>query len=183
MLKDTAPERLFAAMLAKLVELTGAEKGFVIVMQDGERHLAASHNVEDEKLDITKVSDSIVNQVVEHLQPLIVSDAATDNRFARAKSVVDLRLSSVMCVPLIYRRDLLGVIYLGNDQITDLFTDRDLGLLKIYAAQASLVVYHALQLNQLRVDNRNLRSQLQAASLGEMIGSCAPMKAVFPCRC
>src|SRR5688500_7162326 len=50
MLKDTAPERLFAAMLEKLVELTGAEKGFVIVMQDGERHLAASHNVEDEKL-------------------------------------------------------------------------------------------------------------------------------------
>ncbi len=179
MLKDTTPERLFSVMLEKLVALTKAEKGFVLVMQDGERHLAAAHNVDNEKLDITKVSDSIVNQVVEHLQPLIVSDAATDARFARAKSVVDLRLSSVMCVPLIYRKDLLGVIYLGNDSVTDLFTERDLGLLKIYAAQASLAVFHALQLNQLRLDNRNLRTQLQAASQGEMIGTHPAMKAVF----
>jgi transcriptional regulator with GAF, ATPase, and Fis domain len=179
MMKDTAPERLFAAMLQKLVELTRAEKGFVIVLQDGERHLAAAHNTGDQKLDITRVSDSIVQQVCDSLQPIIVSDAATDSRFAKAKSVVDLRLSSVMCVPLIYRRDLLGVIYLGNDAVTGLFTERDLALLKVYAAQASLVVYHALQLNQLRLDNRNLRSQLQAASQGEMIGTCAPMKQVF----
>jgi transcriptional regulator with GAF, ATPase, and Fis domain len=179
MLRDTAPERLFATMLERLVAVTRAEKGFVIVMQDGDRHLAAAHNVANETLDITRVSDSIVNQVVEHLQPLIVSDATSDSRFARAKSVVDLRLSSVMCVPLIYRKDLLGVIYLGNDSVTDLFTERDLQLLKIYAAQASLVVYHALQLNQLRLDNKNLRSQLQAASQGEMIGTCAPMKQVF----
>jgi len=179
MMKDTAPQRLFAALLGGLASLTGAEKGFVIVMKDGERHLAASHNVDNSKLDITKVSDSIVDQVVEHLKPLLVSDATTDNRFGRAKSVVDLRLSSVMCVPLIYRRDLLGVIYLANDSVTDLFTGRDLKLLQIYSAQASLIVYHALVLNQLRLDNRNLRSQLQQASQGEMIGTCAPMKAMF----
>ncbi len=179
MMRDTLPERLFATMLKGLVALTSAEKGFVIVMQDGERHLAASHNVEDEKLDITKVSDSIVNQVVENLKPLLVSDATKDSRFGRAKSVVDLRLSSVMCVPLIYRRDLLGVIYLANDSVTDLFTERDLQLLQIFAAQSSLVVFHALQLNQLRLDNRNLRNQLHAASQGEMIGTCPPMKKVF----
>ena len=179
MMRDTEPERLFSAMLKALVALTGAEKGFVIVLQDGERHLAAAHNVDNEKLDITKVSDSILNQVVEHLQPLLVSDATQDSRFGRAKSVVDLKLSSVMCVPLIYRRDLLGVIYLANDSVTDLFTDRDMAILQVFSAQASFVVFHAQQLNQLRLDNRNLRSQLQQASQGEMIGTCAPMKAVF----
>ncbi|MBX2801186.1 MAG: sigma 54-interacting transcriptional regulator [Myxococcales bacterium] len=179
MMRDTAPERLFAAMLRGLVTLTGAEKGFVIVMQDGERHLAASHNVDNERLDITKVSDSIVDQVVEHLQPLLVSDATKDSRFGRAKSVVDLKLSSVMCVPLNYRRDLLGVLYLANDSVTDLFTDRDLAVLQVFSAQASIIVFHALQLNQLRLDNRNLRSQLQQASQGEMLGTCPPMKAVF----
>jgi len=179
MMRDTAPSQLFTSLLKGLVDLTKAEKGFVIVLQDGERHLAASHNVDNERLDITKVSDSIVNQVVEHLQPVIVSDAMSDARFGRAKSVVDLKLSSVMCVPLIYRKDLLGVIYLGNDSVTDLFGERDLAMLKIYAAQASLIVYHALQLNQLRLDNKNLRSQLQSSSQGEMIGTCAPMKTMF----
>ena len=30
---------------------------------------------------------------------------------------------------MIYRKDLLGVIYLGNDSVTDLFNERDLALL------------------------------------------------------
>jgi transcriptional regulator with GAF, ATPase, and Fis domain len=179
MMKDTTPNRLFASLLEGLVSLTRAEKGFVIVFKDGERHLAASHNVEDEKLDIDKVSDSIVDQVAKSRQPIILSDAMSDARFGRAKSVVDLKLSSVMCVPLSYRNDLLGVIYLGNDSVTDLFTSRDLTYLQIYAAQASLIVYHALMLNQLKLDNRNLRTQLQAASQGEMIGTSAEMKRVF----
>ncbi len=179
MMRDTSPNRLFASLLKGLAALTRAEKGFVIVMQDGRRHLAASHNVENERLDITKVSDSIVDQVVQHLKPLIVSDAISDSRFGRAKSVVDLKLSSVMCVPLLHRNDLLGVIYLGNDSITDLFTDRDLALLQIYAAQAAIIVYNALMLNQLRLDNRNLRSRLEQSSQGEMIGTCPPMKRVY----
>jgi transcriptional regulator with GAF, ATPase, and Fis domain len=179
LMRDTAPNRLFVNLLRGLVELTNAEKGFVIVFQDGQRHLAASHNIADERLDITKVSDSIIDQVVEHLQPVIVSDAVHDSRFGKSKSVVDLKLSSVMCVPLIYRNDLLGVIYLGNDSVADLFTERDLTLLKIYSSQAALIIHHALQLNQLRLDNTNLRDRLNAASQGQIIGSCPPMKAVF----
>jgi len=179
LMRDTAPNRLFASLLGGLVELTKAEKGFILVLKDGNRHLAASHNVEKERLDLTAVSDSIVDQVVKHLKPVIVSDAMNDSRFGRAKSVVDLKLSSVMCVPLIYRKDLLGAIYLGNDSITDLFTERDLSLLKIYAAQASIIIYHALMLNQLRLDNKNLRDQLAASAQGEIIGTCAPIKSVF----
>ena len=130
-------------------------------------------------MDLSKVSDSIVDQVVEHLKPVIVSDAMHDNRFGKAKSVVDLKLSSVMCVPLIYRRDLLGVLYLGNDRVTDLFKERDLAMLKIYAAQASIIIYHALMLNRLRLDNRNLRTQLSRASQGEMIGTSDAMRGLF----
>ena len=178
LMRDTEPTRLFTSLLEGLVRLTEAEKGFIIVMQNGERHVTASHNVDSERVG-AGVSDSIVDQVVEHLQPVIVSDAMNDSRFGRAKSVVDLRLSSVMCVPLIYRKDLLGVLYLGNDTVTDLFDERDLALLKIYASQASIIVFHALQLNQLRLDNHNLRSQLQQSAQGAMIGNCVPMKSMF----
>jgi len=179
LMRDTEPQRLFAMLLQGMVELSGAEKGFLIVLQDGRRDLAASHNVDGERLDLSRVSDTIVDRVIDHLQPVIVSDAMTDGRFGRAKSVVDLKLSSVMCVPMIYRSDLLGVIYLGNDKITNLFTERDLALLKVYAAQAALVVHHAVLVNQLQVETRSLRRQLRQASQGEMIGSSPPMKAVF----
>ena len=178
MMDDTSPDRLFATLLTGLVSVTGAEKGFFILMKDGQRHLAASHNVSDETLDLSRVSDSIIEQVAKSRTPLIVSDALRDDRFGRAKSVVDLKLSSVMCVPLIHQGDLLGVIYLGNDAITGLFTARDLTVLRIYASQASLVVYHALLLNQLRLDNEALRTAYDAGQ-GAIIGTSRPMRSVY----
>ena len=179
MMRDTTPERLFATLLKGLVRLTEAEKGFIIIFKDGERHLAAAHNVGDEAMDLSRVSDSIVDRVVETLEPLIVSDAVHDTHFGKAKSVVDLKLSSVMCVPLIHQNDLLGVIYLGNDAIQGLFTEDNLTVLKIYASQASIVVYHALLLNQLRLDNEALRAKLDKDPTGEVIATCPAMKAVY----
>ncbi len=179
LMRENSPERLFKKLLASVVELTGAEKGFVIVFQDGERHLAASHNVGPETLDLSRVSDTIVEQVLEHRQPLIVSDAMSDRTFGRSRSVVDLKLSSVMCVPLLFRNDLLGVLYLGNDAVTGLFTEQDLSTLQVWATQASMVVHAALLLNELKITNRNLRAQLRKNSQGDIVGSSAPMKAVF----
>lgn len=179
LMEDIPPDQLFTVLLKAVVEMTDAEKGFVIVFRDGERHSAATYNVGQETLDLSRVSDSIIDRVVETRKPLIVSDALNDGRFGKARSVVDLRLSSVMCVPLIYRNDLLGVLYLGNDSVTHLFDEAKLALLQVFAAQASILVSAALSLNELKTSNRNLRDQLRDASQGEMIGSCAAMKAVF----
>jgi transcriptional regulator with GAF, ATPase, and Fis domain len=179
LMDESAPDKLFRALLKQVVELTEAEKGFIIVLQDGNRHLAASHNVKKGTLDLSRISDSIVERVEQARKPLIVSDAMRDQRFGKAKSVVDLQLSSVMCVPLIYRSELLGVIYLGNDSVKNLFDEGTLALLQVFTAQASLLVHTALILNELKVSNRNLREQLRSASQGKMIGSSISMKETF----
>jgi transcriptional regulator with GAF, ATPase, and Fis domain len=179
LMAEPSQERIFKKLLASVVEITGAEKGFLIAVKDGERFLAASHNVGKETLDISRVSDSIVERVMEDRKPLIVSDAMHDSTFANARSVMDLRLSSVMCVPLTYRNELLGVLYLGNDNVRNLFKQQDLAMLEVFAAQASMLVHTALLLNELTVSNRNLRDQLRQSSQGAMIGSCAPMKEIF----
>lgn len=179
LMREEKPERLFKKLLQSVVELTGAEKGFVIVLRDGQRELAASHNVGSETLDISRVSDTIIDQVLRDRRAVIVSDAMADRKFGRARSVVDLKVSSVMCVPLLYRNDLLGVLYLGNDAVTGLFTEPDLELLQVWASQASLAVHAALLLNELKSSNRNLREQLRRSSQGDMVGSSRPMKQVF----
>ena len=179
LMREEKPERLFKQLLEAVVALTKAEKGFVIVFKDGQHHLAASHNVGDESLDLSRVSDTIIDQVIRDRRAVIVSDAISDRRYGRAQSVVDLKLSSVMCVPLLYRNDLLGVLYLGNDAITGLFTEKDLALLQVWASQASLAVHASLLLNELKVSNRNLREQLRRRSQGNIVGSSRSMKQVF----
>ncbi len=178
LMREEKPEKLFKKLLEAVVDLTRAEKGFVIVFRDGERHLAAAHNVGDESVDLSRVSDTIIDQVVRDRRPIIVSDAMADRTFRHARSVVDLKLSSVMCVPLAYRNDLLGVLYLGNDAVTGLFTERDLEQLQVWASQASLAVHAALLLNELKSSNRNLREQLQSRGQGGIVGSSRVVKQV-----
>ena len=178
LMREEKPETLFKKLLEAVVDLTKAEKGFVIVFRDGDRTLAAGHNVGDDSSDLSRVSDTIIDQVVRDRRAIIVSDAMADRTFGRARSVVDLKLSSVMCVPLLYRNDLLGVLYLGNDAVTGLFTERDLELLQVWASQASLAVHAALLLNELKSSNRNLREQLRSRGQGGIVGSGAVMKQV-----
>ena len=80
-------------------------------------------------------------------------------------------MSSVMCVPLKYRGDMLGVIYLGNDSISGLFTERDLSLLQLWAMQASMLLHTALMLNELQLSNQELREQLELNNDTGFVGS------------
>ena len=50
LMREETPERLFSRLLEAVVSVSRAEKGFVIVLKDGERHLAAHHNVGAETL-------------------------------------------------------------------------------------------------------------------------------------
>jgi transcriptional regulator with GAF, ATPase, and Fis domain len=84
-----------------------------------------------------------------------------------------------MCVPLIVRGELLGLIYVGNDNVRDLFRAEQLELLKIFAAQAALFVKNALLLNELRTESAVLAERLESFRFGEIIGSCPQMISVY----
>src|SRR5205823_1916037 len=108
-----------------------------------------------------------------------VSDAMNDEEFSSAKSVMHLKVSSVICVPLLDRGRLLGLIYVGNDSIRDLFQVTTLRVLTVFASQAALIVANALLLNELRVDNKLLNERLEAQRFGEIVGTSPPMQQVF----
>jgi transcriptional regulator with GAF, ATPase, and Fis domain len=110
---------------------------------------------------------------------VIVSDAMSDDEFAGAKSVMHLKVSSVICVPLLDRGRLLGIIYVGNDSIRDLFQETTLRVLTVFASQAALIVANALHMNELRHDNRRLNERLEQYRFGEIVGTSPPMQAVF----
>jgi transcriptional regulator with GAF, ATPase, and Fis domain len=125
------------------------------------------------------ISDSIVRKVVEDRRAVIVSDALNDAQFSTSESVLALRLSSVMCAPLISQGDVQGVLYVGNDRIKSLFERNQLDVLSIFAAQASLILQNALLLNALRADKEKLVAELKDKRFGEIIGACPSMIEVF----
>jgi transcriptional regulator with GAF, ATPase, and Fis domain len=120
-----------------------------------------------------------VAKVVRTQQPVIISDAMNDEEFASSMSVMKLKLSSVICVPLLERGKLLGLIYVGNDSVVHLFAAPAMQVLTVFAAQASLIISNALLLDELRVDNRKLSERLEELRFGEIVGTSRAMQEVF----
>jgi transcriptional regulator with GAF, ATPase, and Fis domain len=190
-------EELLEAMLDDVIELTNAQKGFLMLLDGaeemagpsasgssgGERRLVvrASRNVHKESLSGTSgaVSDSIVRQVVDSGRPVIVSDALADTQFGKSESVIAMKLSSVMCAPLLSQGAVIGALYVGNDKVKHLFERAQLELLSIFASQASLILQNAMLLNALRADKAKLEAELKDKRFGEIIGTCPSMLEVF----
>ncbi len=173
--------RLLDELLDALVEVTQADKGFLILIEEGAMTVRAARNVARETIEsaVNRVSDSIVRRVVETGKPLVVADALHDAEWSGSSSVVNLRLCSVMCAPLKQKGEVFGVIYLGNDSVVSLFDERALEPLTVFAAQASLLVQNALLLDSLRRENVALREAVTTKRYGELVGSGASMREVF----
>jgi transcriptional regulator with GAF, ATPase, and Fis domain len=92
---------------------------------------------------------------------------------------VNLKLTSVMCVPLLEKGNMLGIIYVGNDNVAQLFDESHLEVLTVFASQASLLVRNALLVNDLKLDNRSLQSRIEQIRFGEILGSSPRMQEVF----
>ncbi|MCA9545964.1 MAG: sigma 54-interacting transcriptional regulator, partial [Myxococcales bacterium] len=174
-------DQLLERLLDEVVALTGADKGFLLTVDGDHRHVRTARNLNRETIaaGVDQVSDSIIDRVLRSREPVIVSDALNDTLFQASASVIQLELCSVMCVPLIFRGDLLGLIYLGNDNVVNLFEADTLDMLTVFASQAAMLLQHALQRQALQNDNERLRATLEGLKFGDIIGSCDAMLEVF----
>jgi transcriptional regulator with GAF, ATPase, and Fis domain len=172
---------LLESLLDVVVQVSNADKGFIVLMENGEPVVKVARNLRRETISdaIRHVSDSILAQVLEKRKAIIVSDALNDDTFSTAVSVVNLKLTSVMCVPLLERGDLIGVIYVGNDSVAQLFDESHLEILTIFASQASLIIRNALLVNELTLDKRSLLDQIERMRFGEIVGAAPAMQEVF----
>ncbi len=172
---------LLEELMDAVIEVSGAQKGFLILAEGQTLDIRVARNVQKDNIGSAalELSDSIVARVLDSKQPLIISDAMHDAEFQNAMSVLNLKLSSVMCVPLLDQGQLLGILYLGNDSVVRLFSAQTLRLVTVFAAQASLILKNALLLDQLQSKNRHLEGTLEAMRFGELIGACPAMQTVF----
>jgi transcriptional regulator with GAF, ATPase, and Fis domain len=172
---------LLDQLLDVVVQVTNADKGFIVLMESGEPVVKVARNLRRETISdaVSHLSDSILAKVVESRKALIVSDALSDAQFKNSLSVMNLKLTSVMCVPLLERGNLVGIIYVGNDNVRQLFDEASLEILTIFASQASLLVRNALLVNELQLDNKSLQERIERMRFGEILGSAPAMQEVF----
>ncbi len=181
LMQNLALEPLLEAMLDELIALTRANKAFLLLAVSGRPKVHVARNIDSEPL--TKgdeaISDSIVSRVLDSGEPLIVADALSHEVFRSSKSVMRLKLSSVMCVPLKARGVTLGLIYLGNDNAINQFGRDLLDVVMVFASQAGLILDNALARRALELKVGTLEQEREQGRFGELIGACVPMRDIY----
>ncbi len=175
-------QQMLEGLLDELIALTGADKAFLLlVLGGGDPKVHVARNIDHEPLvkGDEAISDSIVKQVLDSGEPLIVADALSHELFRSSKSVMRLKLSSVMCVPLKARGTTLGLIYLGNDNAINHFGKDLLDVVMVFAAEGGLILESAIARRDLEVKVDTLAHELEDRRFGELIGACDSMRDIY----
>jgi diguanylate cyclase (GGDEF)-like protein len=144
-------------MVVKLsLEITQGERGFLLLSnQDGDLECKAARHMHGPialPAGGDSYSQSICRRVLETGEALSVEDTQDDDVFRHAKSIQDLNLRTVLCVPLKVQSKALGVLYVDSRLVVKTFTNRDVELLKSIASHASIALENARLYNLATVD-------------------------------
>jgi serine/threonine-protein kinase PknK len=160
--------RLLERITDGAVDLTGAERGFVLLAgaagptPEVERHAGGDLGAPGD----ATFSRSIAQSVMKDARPIVTVDAQNDPRVRDFASVHQLALTSVACVPIRGRDGVLGALYLEHRLRRARFDADDLDLLLAFADQAAVALETHQALATLATQRDELlaqRDELEAA--------------------
>lgn len=129
-----------------IIRLTGAERGFLMLRdKKGDLAMRVARNWEQVSIDAADyaISHTIVQRVAEEGKPVLTTNARKDPRFDSQDSVIAYNLHSILCVPLVVKDEITGVIYADNRIRAGIFTQTELDLLYTFANQAAVAIENA----------------------------------------
>jgi len=135
-------DKLLTAITDGAVTLSGAERGFVLLVDDdGALEARTIRGAQAELGEQTAAfSRSIAETVLIDRDPVVTVDATHDSRVQDYMSVHQLMLKSVACLPIESRGRTWGVLYLEHRSASGRFSGTDLSLLRAYADQAAIAI-------------------------------------------
>src|SRR5688572_18986179 len=150
MARAPRPEALPDRILDAAIELAGAERGFLIqrpaeAPAEGERppwEVVAARSLDRENVrkGLHKVSHSITAQVLESGVAFRSDDAINDEALEPRASITDLKLRSVLCIPMRVGEHVSGCLYVDNRFARGQFDEATQELLEVFADQAALAL-------------------------------------------
>ena len=174
-------------ILDSLMEIfPGAERLFLMLQDPSSKRLVRKafkyrpqkrtsflQNVPDDEIP-TRISRSIVDYVLGQKKAVLSQDAGADADLPTSASIADLKIRSVMCVPLLTPDNkALGIIQLDTSDRRQ-FNEDDLDVLAAVASQAAISIQNASALESLlereRVDrDLKLAEQVQKRFLPQVV--------------
>jgi len=146
-------DEVLQIVMDTIVRLTEAERGFLMLRDErGEMVIRTARNWEQESINQNEssISRSIVQRVIDGGEALLTTNAREDPRFGGQESIIAFNLRSILCVPLMVKTELIGVIYTDNRIRTGIFSESERDLLIAFANQAAVAIENARLFSSLK---------------------------------
>jgi phosphoserine phosphatase RsbU/P len=158
-------DQVLHRVMDEVIAAVSAERGFVMLHEAGGRlGFRVARGIDQRTIEDPsfQVSRGVLARVAAEGLPVLTGDAQHDHRFSMRQSIVSLGLRSILCVPLVVRDQVSGVIYVDNRLRAGIFTPADLELLVAIASSAAIAIENA-RLYQVAVETGRLERELQMA--------------------
>ena len=131
-------DRVLASILSGATDLMPASSGSVMLLDEGELVVAAAVGNSVALGRRVALGDGIAGHVARTMQPLLINGQASPALFPGLGKRVN-QVGSSLCVPLVERGELLGVLNLSAEK-ADCFSEYDLRAISLFAEQAAAAI-------------------------------------------
>ncbi|MGQ0613703.1 MAG: sigma 54-interacting transcriptional regulator [Planctomycetaceae bacterium] len=155
-------DRILDLIMDHVVELAQAERGFLVLIDEGKITVPVARNFQKEDVMNPEVgfSRTIAEKVAKSGEPVLTVDATSDDRFVSLASIHEIAPRSVLCMPFKERAGLtVGVVYIDNRIARGVFGQEHLRALQSFADLAAGAILRA----QLTREREHLLARLNAA--------------------
>src|SRR5947209_3239341 len=126
----------------------GVERGFVMIFNEAgevsQQSEVRYRDPQDSANHPIILSNSVVDLIRKEQQPILIEDVSADERFSGSESIRISGLRSAMCAPLLGTNGLFGIAYVDNLEKTSAFTQEELNVFSLIAAQAGAAIDNAM---------------------------------------
>ncbi|MEH1902128.1 MAG: AAA family ATPase [Nostoc sp.] len=153
-------DTLLTKLMTIVIENAGAEKGYLLLNQQGKWQIAASGTIDSVAVKVSEaisiktfskpiLANAIIDYVVRTKDSVVLSDAANAGNFTRDSYIHQQQPKSILSFPLLNQGKLIGIVYLENNLTTGAFTPEQVELLNLLSSQAAISIENATLYNTL----------------------------------
>jgi len=185
---ETDPAQVLRVVLHEAIELSGLDRGFVVLVTGTELDIALGENLDWSEIERPsfEVSRTLVRKAVAVSKPIFLRLAEGAADPALAESLSEIGVRSVACVPVVYGEATLGVLYLDGRDPAHSFSAAKERLIELFASQAAVALdnarAHRAKSDALEAAEETIRRQRSGAARERyftLIGGSDAMQEVY----